>query len=297
MRKEKRFTPKLLKRYELEGRGVGIRTNYIPWHRVSRSDPSSRGRSHLQRVGDRQIELLSDVELLFLLFSKMLPNLEDCREQFPLAIDQKSHELSLYSIHAPEGNFKGTSQVANDLKIKHPICRDEKEIVIWTMTTDLLLTFKDSNNRFEMLALSIKKTNDLSKREKQKLAIERQYWVSRNVQWLLLTPNLCHPLIIDLLSTTRGWGLSEPVSPNLISLALIYSATWEGRSLTFALRHLEQLVGDFSLAQNIFWQAVWNGHLRLDLRRGWRPHEPLRFLCSSEFITLNPVAMRRTAWI
>jgi hypothetical protein len=297
MRTEKRFTPQLLERYRSDGRGLGTKSDYIPWHRVSRSDPSSRGRSHIQRVGDRQIELLSDVELLFLLFSTMLPNVEDCREQFPLAIHAKNHELSSYSIRAPEGSFTGTSQIANNLKIKHPICLGRGISTLWTMTTDLLLTFKDSENRFELLALAIKKTDDLSKREKQKLAIEREYWISRNVQWLLLTPNLCHPLIIDLLSCTRGWGLSEPVDPKLISLAVIHSANWEGRSLTFSLRHLEQLVGDFSLAQNVFWQAVWNGHLRLDLRRGWRPHEPLRFLCPSEFITLNPIGMRRTAWI
>jgi hypothetical protein len=297
MRKQKRFTPQLLARYQAEERGLGIKSAYTPWHRVSRSDPSSRGRSHIQRWGDRQIELLSDVELLFLFFTTMISNVEDCREQFPLAINSATHELSKYSVHAPLGNFKGTSQIANDLKIKHPICRDGEKTTFWTMTTDLLLTITDSDNGLGLLALSIKKTDDLSKREKQKLGIEREYWLSRNVPWLLLTPNLCHPLIIDLLACTRGWALSEPVESNLISLAIMYSRNWENRSLTFALRDLEQTVGDLSLAQNVFWQAVWRGNLRLDLRRGWRPHEPLKFLSHTEFMALNPIAMRRTAWI
>jgi len=297
MRKEKRFTPQLLERYQSEGRGTGTKSEYIPWHRVSRSDPSSRGRSHLHRWEERQIELLSDVELLFMFFTSMLPNVEDCREQFPLTIHASPHELSKYSIHAPEGNFKGTSQIANDLNIKHPMCQDGKRTTFWTMTTDLLLTIKESDNDLGLLAISIKKTDDLSKREKQKLGIEREYWLSRNVPWLLLTPNYCHPLIIDLLACTRGWALSEPVESNLISLAIMHSRNWENRSLTFALRDLEQTVGDLSLAQNVFWQAVWRGELRLDLRRGWRPHEPLKFLSHNEFIALNPIAMRRTAWI
>ncbi len=62
MRTEKRFTPKVLERFRREGRGTGTYSDYTPWHRVSRGDPSSKGRSHLIVWMDRQRELLSDQE-------------------------------------------------------------------------------------------------------------------------------------------------------------------------------------------------------------------------------------------
>lgn len=77
MRTTKRFTPDVLDRFRREGRGTGVYTEYIPWHRVSRGDPASRGRSHLLNWRGRQRELLSDGELVMTLFVTMLPGIDD----------------------------------------------------------------------------------------------------------------------------------------------------------------------------------------------------------------------------
>ena len=68
MRKTKRFTPELFKKFIESGRGVGTYERYIPFHRVSRRDPSSKGRSHLKLWKNRYRELLSDGELTALHF-------------------------------------------------------------------------------------------------------------------------------------------------------------------------------------------------------------------------------------
>ena len=87
MRTEKRFTPKVLERFQREGRGTGTYTDYVPWHRVSRGDPSSKGRSHLIVWMDRQRELLSDHEWGGLNFAGLVPGLIDLAEQFPISQD------------------------------------------------------------------------------------------------------------------------------------------------------------------------------------------------------------------
>jgi hypothetical protein len=81
MRTTKRFTPNVLIRYRKLNRGTGIFQNYIPWHRVGRSDPSSRGRSHLQMWNGRQRELLSDQEWVGFFFSTLVRDVNDIREQ------------------------------------------------------------------------------------------------------------------------------------------------------------------------------------------------------------------------
>lgn len=96
MRTTKRFTPKVLARFAREGRGTGIYEEYIPWHRVSRGDPASRGRSHLLEWKDRLRELLSDGELGAQLFAVMLPDLDDSLEQYRLEQEPSQHPLAAY---------------------------------------------------------------------------------------------------------------------------------------------------------------------------------------------------------
>ncbi|MDO8653477.1 MAG: TnsA endonuclease N-terminal domain-containing protein [Undibacterium sp.] len=298
MRTEKRFTPDLLARFERLERGQGTHEKYIPWHRVGRGDPASIGRSHLHEWRGRHCELLSDKELIYYFFTTMLKNIYDVREQFPLTLERSEHELSKYRIGEFSSDFPGTVEIAGMLNFKHPKCHGNKKSVNWRMTTDFLLTFVSSNGEVILLALAVKLDGEVDKkRTRQLLAIERQYWIERNVEWLLLTPVLYHPLVADLLSCTRYWGLSSKVEDESIKFAVSHSMSWEGRSLTFALNDLTEKFGDLDYAQRIFWQAVWSGRLRLELRRGWRPHEPLRFLSEEAFGNLNPVAARRSAWI
>lgn len=297
MRTERRFTPKVLDRFERENRGTGTHENYIPWHRVSRGDPSSRGRSHIQKLGGRQFDLLSDGELLILMFASMLPDVVDVREQFPLSHHSSSHELCAYTIAAPCGVFPGAIEVAEELGIKFPKCRGKGESTDWTPSTDLLITLMGKDSSLHNLAISVKVNDSLTTREIELLKIEEKYWLVRGTPWIKIEKDGCNKLVSDLLSSTRGWALSPPVHPNLIMLAIEKSINWEGKSLTHALYDLDQEINDFPIAQNTFWQSVWSGALTLDLRRGWRPHEPLRFLSKSDFLMLNPIIAKGAKWI
>jgi hypothetical protein len=96
MRTQKRFTPALLERFKRLGRGKGVYGNYVPWHQVSRSDPSSIGTSHCPVWGGRHVELLSTIERIVFYFCTMVTDVIDIRDQFPLCTDQSSHELCAY---------------------------------------------------------------------------------------------------------------------------------------------------------------------------------------------------------
>ena len=139
MRTEKRFTRAVLERFEREGRGTGTFQDYIPWHRVSRSDPSSRGRSHLMIYRERQLELLSDGEWTGAHFVTMLPNLRDLREQWKLSLDDGPHELADYDVRYAGQSLPGTLAIAQQLGFKHPRIPGEGLASHWVMSTDLSL--------------------------------------------------------------------------------------------------------------------------------------------------------------
>lgn len=153
MRTQKRFTPKVLDRYLRDGRGTGTFAGYTPWHQVSRSDPSSLGRSHLIAWRNRQRELLSDGEWTGLNFSSMLLNLADLVEQFPLNQEDSKFELSRWDIRVGHRIYPGTIALAKQLGIKHPTLKEFEEKRLWTSTTDLLLVLLTSDGQFELLAV------------------------------------------------------------------------------------------------------------------------------------------------
>lgn len=298
MRTTKRFTPDVLDRFRREGRGTGVYTEYIPWHRVSRGDPASRGRSHLLNWRGRQRELLSDGELVMTLFVTMLPGIDDLREQFPLSLEVAPHEVcDYYPVSIPQG-FPGTQDIAAQLGYKHPMVTEKDNSVPWVMSTDLLVVLKRTDGGRELLAIAYKTPEELKKRRtKQLLEIEQAYWCARNVAWLLITPQQFDKRVGLTLRRIAPWVLDIPVSENVIrQVADIVSARPE-QSLTLTLQYLCSVTGEMELAQRALWQAVCLGYLPIDLARGWRPHQPLKRLTQQDFLAQNPIAMRRSAWI
>ncbi len=298
MRTTKRFTPKVLDRFRRQGRGLGTLKNFIPWHRVGRGDPSSRGRSHLMMWRDRQREVLSDKEWVALFFAITVKFLFDLLEQFPLSLATAAHELSKFTVDASQTTYPGTLELADRLGIKHPKTSGSDATVDWVMSTDLLLVLRSPTGKFELLAASIKTDEDFSKkRTKELLRLEREYWISRGVTWLLITPSLYDKQVGLRLRDTMPWALERFVSEADLKVASTVAAERQGRSLTFVLEALSAKLGSIDLAQRAFWQAVWCGKIPLDLRRGWRPHQPITLLAQEDFVALNPIASRRTSWI
>ena len=296
---QKRFTPDLLDYFRRIGRGLGIYETYVPWHRVGRMDPSSRGRSHLQYWRGRLRELLSDKEWIGFLFATMLPSILDCREQFPLSLDSANHEMAAYLPMQPWSSFPGTKEIAKQLNFKHPLVHDyrNKQSADWVMTTDFLVLVEQQSGNYELIAVAVKLDNEIeTKRSRQKLEIERQYWLARGVQWLLVTPSTWHPRVGDTLRQSMPWSLGQPVENSAIEFVFENQSKWQGRSVTNALETLTSELGNSDFAQRAFWQAAWSARMPLDLRRGWRPHEPITYLSESEFWSLNPIASRRSAW-
>jgi hypothetical protein len=304
MKKTKRFTPDLFDRYEELGRGTGTFEDYIAFHKVSRNDPSSIGRSHLDRwcanghECERAHDLLSDGEKVAFLFAIMLPNIVDIREQFHLQFQYSHHELLEYNIYGSENFFEGTDQISKKLKIKHPRVNGNGRSAPWPMTTDLLLTLKNDIGQLYLLAISCKPKNFVLKgRSKLLLEIERHYWKTRGVDWLLITPDIYDYSVGLTLRSAFPWSLGESIEKSLLVQASEQIIQQNGIPLTLILQKLSISFNNMELAQRVFWQCVMSGLVPIDLRRGWRPHVPIQILSKNDFSLLNPISSRRTTWI
>lgn len=300
MRTQKRFTPSLIERFQRDGRGTGTYADYIPWHRVSRSDPSSHGRSHLIIWRERQRELLSDVEWNCVNFAAMLPNVLDLVEQFPLQQEDAPLEISRWDIRKNSKHHPGTLAVAKSLGIRHPRLQGTDEDVLWTSSTDLLLVLETALGHKELLAVSVKAESiqKLSKRARELLLLEKIYWQMRGVTWLLITPSEFDPAIKRTLMRTAAWGLAPLVDKHNLEIARKVAMAMPLHAYSDIVNHLTLLFGgqEFQLlAQEALWQSIWFGLLPIDLRRGWRPSQPFKYISPSEFLAQNPLAARRSA--
>lgn len=297
MRTTKLFTPDVLDRFRKEGRGQGTYIRYRPWHCVSRGDPSSEGRSHLMTWGGRQRNLLSDDEWVASLFTPLTPGSDDLREQFPLSLESVCHELGAYDVRLGRPGFPGTLEIARQLGYRHPRVNGDGRSAPWVLTTDLLFTLVDVSGAGKLLAVACKPKAQLGKRTKELLAIERTYWVARDVEWLLITPGQYEEAIELTLRSSFQWWQGGPISDDAKHAATSLARELEGYPLSYVLDRIDEALGQgFEYAQGAFWQSVWTRALPLNLRRGWRPHLPVEFLSPSDFLALNPIASRRTAW-
>lgn len=299
MRTTRRFTPRLIRRWRDIGRGEGRLSAYSPWHQVTRGDPASRGRSHLltwAKTG-RLSHFLSDGELIAFYFATMLPGVVDIREQFPLAIERDSHELSLYSTAHLAGTHPGTVEIFRDASAKHPELKHQGDAELWHLTTDLLIT-RCLEGIWSLLAVSVKPdVEDLSARARELLLLEQRYWEARGVSWLLLTPGQYDMRVGKSLQRSAPWVMSgEQTAKADWERCAAVVADLEGVPLTQVLKAVAaSFAGDMAAAQQVFWQSVWHGQLPLDLRRGWRPEEPVRLLDMEAFYALNPLWSGRSA--
>lgn len=296
MRTQKRFTPKLLANFAAQGRGTGTFEDHIPWHRVGRSDPGSRGRSHLAFWRGRLRELLSDQEFNALLFATMLLDLLDAREQVKLSREDAPHEMHAYDVRAPRGLFPGTLSICRMLGLRHPRVHGHGQSCDWDMTTDQVLLRANGYHK-GLHAVSVKAGSEFNKRERELLRIEHAYWTARTVPWLLITPQLYEASVGETLCRIAPWGLDLEVPTSDREIAVSIAKRCVGQSLTFTLNAIATRLESSHATSCAFWQSVWLGELPLDLRRGWRPHLPIQLLRPEEFATLNPVASGRSAWL
>jgi len=166
-RQQRKFTAKVLRRWQKQGRGQGILEDYLPWLTIR--DVKSHGlRTRIFGVTVPRIHhLMSKNELRLFLHLEFRKDILDIREQFPLF----PHEETL--------------AIARELKVVHP--RDPISKFPIVMTTDLLVTvLRGDTVAYE--AWCVKPVEHLKdERVLEKLEIERQYWMRRDVPWFLFT--------------------------------------------------------------------------------------------------------------
>lgn len=159
-----------------QGRGRGDGCEYKPWLLVH--DVASRGRSSRIASGGRVVHTLSDWETAAFRDFQWDPSVVDVKEQFPLVLED-------------------TLRIAAEMKVRHPADGTPREPIV--ITTDFLVK-RVKDGRAEQIAFAVKENAavelklDRSRRElvsirrtRQKLEIERRYWVARDVRWVLLT--------------------------------------------------------------------------------------------------------------
>lgn len=304
MRTQKGFTPTTLDRFMREGRGQGVYDDFKPWHKVSRGDPASSGRSHLLMFRGRLRELLSDGEFRAHAFVLMLPYLDDVLEQVPLDHGSSLHPICSYLAGGDPTYYPGTVAVSDELGFRHPICtgksskrQDHTRSVLWTMSTDLLVVTRSPTGIRDFLAVSVKPSADpLRDRQIELMMIEREYWASRSIPWVLITKHQYSKAVGLTLTRSSCWALQQPVLPAHKAAAVGIARARPSDSLTSVLRHVEKVVGSLEVAQNALWQSIWTGALPVDLNMGWRPHLPLLHIQKAAFWEQNPIAVRRSAW-
>ncbi|NQE37834.1 TnsA endonuclease N-terminal domain-containing protein [Microcoleus asticus] len=150
-----------------QGRGMGQGANYNPWLHIQ-DVPSQGLASRIKGWKTRRVHhLLSELETsYFYVLDWSLPVL-DIREQFPLL------------------PLEETLAIAEQCGVAYPTDPRTKEPVV--MTTDFVVTVRQSVGSIEQ-ARTVKYAQDLqSKRNLEKLEIERCYWQRRNIDWGIVT--------------------------------------------------------------------------------------------------------------
>ncbi|WP_313894164.1 TnsA endonuclease N-terminal domain-containing protein [Psychrobacillus sp.] len=159
------WTEEKIARFYKEGRGSGELNHYQPWLKIN--EVPSRGRSHRPRgwKTNRIHHFLSDLELSYFYYLEWSKKVIDIREQFPLERED-------------------TLKIASDKGIKHSIETTTQTHIV--MTTDFLITSR-VDNKIIQIARSIKPSSELEDpRVLEKLEIERQYWVDRDIEWSVI---------------------------------------------------------------------------------------------------------------
>ncbi|WHY86524.1 heteromeric transposase endonuclease subunit TnsA [Neobacillus novalis] len=160
------LTEKKILDMEKEGRGQGTGEEYKPWiniQDVPSSGISTRGKGWKT---NRIHQFLSKLERNYFYVLEWNDAVMDIREQYPLIRDD-------------------TWIIANEKGIKHPT--DPKSQVPIVMTTDFLITIKDSTGT-KHVARTIKPSSELeNERTIEKFEIERSYWENRGIDWGIIT--------------------------------------------------------------------------------------------------------------
>lgn len=176
-------------RFIKEGKGQGIGKNYIPWISIQSFPSNGRVSRVLGWKTSRIHHLLSDLQTRYFYMLEWEDNVIDIREHFPLL------------------NAQEIIKEKEDLKFD--LFTDKDSETPYVITTNFLITLKDSNGSNTYLARTIKRDSELEKRNTlERLEIERRYWEAKGIDWGIVTQKE----ISDIFAKNIEW-----VHPSLYS--------------------------------------------------------------------------------
>lgn len=135
-------------------RGQGKGGNYIPWKKIREVSSGSTASSVPDYKNGRMVELISQAEVWWYFKLRWNDDVADIREHFPLDVDE-------------------TTEIAKTLGIRMYASGRK------CMTTDLLLTLRDGS--FVAVNVKYDRSQTLNDRDKEKIAIEREYWKRKKI--------------------------------------------------------------------------------------------------------------------
>lgn len=273
------------------GRGQGIGKDYQPWIQVSRQDHASIGQSNILPnpfIG-RQHHLLSKLERAMLILNMAQPCIIDIREQYPLwpyPHPSPASEICDLILSAPADlrqSSKGTLELANQLGIPHARFVGLK--VPYIYTTDQLLTIRLPNQHPFLVAVSIKYWNDLRgdldagksntlkirarKTKFRKLRLEREYWHSLEIPWLLVTDRLIQKQVYQNLEWAFSGAIQRFTDNDIFALEHFLAAwnavEWDGRCIDQIRAICTALSIDTGRGTRLLKFAIMRGLISADL--------------------------------
>lgn len=164
-KRRRKWDATVYQQYIREGRGQGNGEKYKPW--ITIQDFASRGIvSRIKgRTTGRIHHLMSNYETSLFFLLDWSDNITDIREQYPLS------------------NLSDAIAIAEKAQIRYPF--DPLSGFPYVLTSDFCI-----ETSCGMEAISVKLSSELLKpRVREKLEIERRYWLSQGIKWRIVTEN------------------------------------------------------------------------------------------------------------
>ena len=162
-KRRRKWDADVYQQYMSEGRGQGSGAEYKPW--INIQDFASNGMvSRVKGQTTRRIHhLMSNYETSLFYLLDWSDDVLDIREQYPLS------------------NLPEAIEIAEKAQIRYPF--DPASGFPYVLTSDFCIETPDG---VEMIA--VKPSSELVKaRVREKLEIERRYWVSQKIKWRIIT--------------------------------------------------------------------------------------------------------------
>lgn len=247
-RRKVEYSIKACERWLAQGRGRGEKETYKPWVRIG--DFASRGVSTaMPGIKTKRVhELLSGIETRAFLVAEFNKTVIDIREQFPLF--PLDHVVAL----------------AKQADITYPIVNGEP----YTLTTDLLLT-RCVADVVSYLAIAVKPTSELRKKAVvDKLELERLWWKSLGIEWILCTEKDLSQSVEDNLTWVSQQFRAYECDYESIDDRILqpFHTIFEPRRYLIGdlIGQIADTVDlDLEESKTVLCKAIWEQHLLIDL--------------------------------